>query len=346
MKIFTIFQASLLCAGVVAALAMGVRAEPTADEHDPYAICASRENPTDGEWVDQTHEHLSLNICRAAIWFDRFFGDEQAVEVDADRYIRIIGETDWAETEGHSPSIRVRARFDLPHLRQFGQRLSLVFSDEEETQVTNIMREENQEDPTLSPGDIRRRAMGVRWVTNSTPHSSLSFSSSIRIKAPFKPSIQGRYRYTHTFAPNALARITQTLFWQWDDGFGERSRLDLERMIAPNTLLRWTTSAMLAQESQGLEWLSGVSLYHTLVRASSLSVDATVNGYTEGDGGVDDYRLGFRYRQNIFRKWLFFEIEPYVHWPQATEHNSTLGIAARVEVLLGRKRLTAEEGGL
>lgn len=308
-----------------------------APRYNPYAICQP-DHAMGEAWVDRTHEKLSLNVCHTAVWFDRFFGEEGAEEVAADRYIRVIGDWDWEENEASQLGVRVRAKFELPHLRRFGHRISLVFSDEDETDVTDIVRAENEEDPNLSPGETKRRSLGLRWDIQRQPESSFSLSSNIRLRFPFKPSINARYRYIYGFSARSLARFTQNVFWQLEEGFGERTRVDLERLTGPRTLLRWSSSAMYSQESDGLEWVSSVAMYFTPDHRQSMSVDFSVNGHTEPEGELEAYRAGLRYRRNIFRKWLFWQLEPYVRWPHDNDYKATFGITTQLEVLLGRRK--------
>ena len=58
-----------------------------------------------------------------------------------------------------------------------------------------------------------------------------------------------------------------------------------------------------------------------------------VEGERNGDAGffIDKYTLSYRYRFNAFQKWLFFEVEPFVEWPEEENYSATPGIAFRIE---------------
>jgi len=304
---------------------------------NPYAICITAQDEQ-MPWMDRTHERLSRNVCYSAIWFDRFFGDEGAEEIVADRYIRVIGWADWQENAHKDLDIKIRARFDLPHLRKFGQRLALVFSDEDESDVTTIVREQNEEDPNLSPGETKQRTMGLRWQMLSKASSSLSLNTSIHLRFPFKPSFNARYHYTHHFSTVSLLRFSQNAFWQWEEGLGERTRVDMEHLLTPTSMIRWSNSALYSQESDGLEWVSNLGWYYTTDHKQSTAVDASINGYTAPSSRIDAYRVGFRHRQNFLRSWLFWQIEPYVQWQYDENYRPTFGATLEFEVLLGQRK--------
>ena len=46
---------------------------------------------------------------------------------------------------------------------------------------------------------------------------------------------------------------------------------------------------------------------------------------------ADNYRLSYLYRANVYRKWIYFEVEPFLDWPEEDNYSTTLGIALRIE---------------
>ena len=46
---------------------------------------------------------------------------------------------------------------------------------------------------------------------------------------------------------------------------------------------------------------------------------------------IDKYTLSYRYRFNKFKKWLFFEVEPFLEWSKQQSYSTTPGIALRIE---------------
>lgn len=292
-------------------------------------------------WFDRTHDYLSTNVCETAIWFDRFFGDPRDVEENADRFIRIVNALEWDELDELNYRIKVRARIELPRFKRFGKSLSLILTGEDESDINNVFPEDEQiiEDNPTSQGDTEaKRALSLLWDVQKDAQSSFSVGSSIRLRSRLKPLFNVRYRYTYGWDKEHLVRATQNLFWEEDEGFGERTRLDYEILLKPKTLLRWSASGMYSQKSEGFEWGVGASLFHHLSTKRSLSLDWTTQGDTEPTSEINQHRLGMRYRQNFYRPWLFFEIEPAMFWPLEDDHHLNFGIALRLEIQLGRKR--------
>ena len=94
----------------------------------------------------------------------------------------------------------------------------------------------------------------------------------------------------------------------------------------------------------GVDWSQAFVLFQRITRKSSVSYESGIVGITEPDSLVTNYRLGIRYRQNIHRDWLFFEISPDITWPVTLsddrdevieERRSVLSILVRFEVHFG-----------
>ncbi len=293
-------------------------------------------------WLDHTHEYLSTNVCKTAVWFDEFFGDARDVEENADRFISVINSLEWDELNELDYNLKVRARIELPRFKKFGKSLSLILTGESSADVNNVFPEDEQiieENPTTQGDTAAKRALSLLWDVKRDAHAAFSFGSSIRLRSRLKPMFNVRYRYTYGWDRQHLVRATQNLFWEESEGFGERTRLDYEILLKPKTLLRWSASGMYSQKSEGFEWGIGGSLFQNLSAKRSVSLDWTTVGDTQPRSEINQHRLGIRYRQNFYRPWLFFEIEPAAFFPIEDSHRLNLGITLRLEIQLGRKRV-------
>jgi hypothetical protein len=112
-------------------------------------------------------------------------------------------------------------------------------------------------------------------------------------------------------------------------------------------MLRSSTDGFVSEEYDGVDWSQAFSLFKRLDRRSSVSYEASAVGITRPDPLVTNYRLGVRYRQNIHRDWLFFEITPDITWPiglsedretVVQERHSVMSLIVRFEVHFGNMR--------
>jgi len=82
-------------------------------------------------------------------------------------------------------------------------------------------------------------------------------------------------------------------------------------------------------------------LYWQLDSARSLALEGLASYHTSLNRGVTDrfngHEFRIRWRQNIWRPWLFYEIWPSVAWPSVTQYRQANGILVRLEVVIGQK---------
>jgi hypothetical protein len=319
----------------------------------PFATAGERicgRIPQKGEephWLDFTESYISERVCRAGVWFDSFFIDEREIEENVDRFIRVFNNFEYKQRDGLDWRIRVNARIQLPGLKE---RFSLMLSDDSEKDLTQRSENTQFRASTLesaSPitgnrvGDLREaHNLSLRWGVVSTPQQDFSVRIRARLNELLTPSLIGRYRYSHGMGKNSLARFTQSIFWEKEEGFGETSRLDLERLLHPDVLLRWSNIGTFSENSDGLDWGSILSLKHSMSERAAFSYDASIEGVTRPNTHPTKYRLGMRYRQNFLRPWLFFEIEPSYSWIENLERElyREAAIVFRLEAHFGRKR--------
>jgi len=170
--------------------------------------------------------------------------------------------------------------------------------------------------------------------------------SKFNISVSAKPRIRLRYRYTFPIRDDFLIRFTQEL--QNEEGVnGARTRVDFEKAFLPLRLFRSTTEAFVTEDFPGVDLSQAFGLFQRISKKASISYEASAVGSTRPETRVTNYRLGVRYRRNIHRDWLFFEVSPDITWPLQlsedrttiiAERRSQLSLLVRVEVHFGNAK--------
>jgi len=280
-------------------------------------------------WYDRAQAGMSSWLVGTAAKLDSFFGDPRAIEEDyTETYVRLqmgitqsrLNDTEWTS--------RAYAKVPLPRL---SHRLNIFVSGGEEDQSVAATPEESLKQTEKSS------TLGVQYVLDETARGRWSLTGSI------DPNVKLRYRYLKPLNNGWYTRYTQTFYWDQDKDIGVQLRGDLERIIAPETLFRLTADADYWDSETGINWLVGGALLHRLTPRSAVAVDISAVGVSEPTWETTDYRAGLRFRRNVFRSWLFYEIEPALRWTQdpliATDRMTfDPAITFRLEVQFGKVR--------
>jgi hypothetical protein len=283
----------------------------------------------DESWYDSTHAVVNTVFCEPALWFDSFYGSDRVIEEIGGTYVR--WRNDFIQIEGQGVKFRTNLNFSV-ELPRISHRLKLTFEGDQDQELQDVLPGAPEEQDT--------NTLGLRLDVKDTDRSKFNISVSAT------PRIRARYRYTYPATETFLIRFTQEI--QNEEGVnGARTRFDFEKAIQANKLLRATTEGFVSEEFSGVDWSQAFSLFHRLSQKGSVSYEVSAVGITKPETLVTNYRLGFRYRRNIHRDWLFFEFTPDITWPIEisedretiiTDRHSVLSVIFRLEIHFANTR--------
>lgn len=299
----------------------------------PDAQAADAPNPCQGyvvadpRWFDRAQGYFSQRACRPATWFDRFFGEERTDDV-ASAVVRVIPSVQYSERDFTDSGVSLRARLNLPNLRD---RFNIVVNDDTEEE-NGLLRGETQR-PQQANAPARESSAALRYLVKLAGRSGADVDIGLRGEVKF--FTRARYYYTWEHSPVLESRFTQSLFFRDGEGFGETSRYEVERMLAEDMLLRWSTQATVSEEVNGLELREGVQLLRQIDRRRALTWGIAMTVNSDPVWKANSYATSVRYRQRAFRPWFFFEIEPFLDAARFDNFHPNPGIAFRLEFVLG-----------
>jgi len=273
-------------------------------------------------WYDETQAYVNSGFCEPALWFDNFFGSDRVFnEGVAGTYIRWRNDFSYDEEEYFKFKSNLSFSVELPGLEQ---RLRLTFESGDDEDLRDI-----------APGqESTNNTLGLQLDVKQNERSKFNVSISL------SPRVRLRYRYTYPVFEDFLIRFTQEV--QNEEGVNSaRTRIDFEKAFVPKRLFRATTEGVVAEDFPGLDWSQAFALFHRLSKKSSVSYEIGTNGITRPDNRIINTRVGIRYRRNIHRDWLFFELTPDITWPLKLsedretvleERHSVLSLIFRLEI--------------
>ena len=289
-------------------------------------------------WADRTHGKLHRFLWRTSMEVDSWFGANQPEQVYADQtYGSITPIVLWDEFNGLSQRFRFRVKMPLPHLDErynafigtFGRD---EFVTERDQESGSIPRQRTggtiEQDQTLLGIQFRQRADGPRFEADA----------GIRIRSPVDPFVKAGYRFEFDTPNHVFISLRETGFWQNSEGFGLTSRLDVERALDIDSLIRWTASGTISQESEGVRGYSALTYYRALPRERGIAGQIFTSGEFDAAVPLGEYGVRVAYRQRLFRDWLVLELRPSVTWPKDQPNEPrkpSWGIGIGFEMMFG-----------
>lgn len=130
------------------------------------------------------------------------------------------------------------------------------------------------------------------------------------------------------------------------DGWGARFLLDTGYKLNQTSEIRYNYSLRDLQSFNASEWRSGLFQITAISDKSALITGLSSYGYIEPKVEPLSHKFSVRYRFNALRRWLFFEIEPFVELnkddpygddydPLSNDFVRNTGISFRIETHYG-----------
>ena len=216
------------------------------------------------------------------------------------------------------------------------RRLSLLFRSNEDDTVADGP----QADRITGAGDDDSGFRGaLRWVINRTEAMDLDLDTGVR--SDLTTFARLRYRSVHPlFNEWAWLRFTERVEWRDPKGWRSRSLFEIDRPLSDVASVRLASeiqySEKLNEDGRGLGLFQGVDLFLRQSDKAAWNLGVGAAGFTQPEARVDSYRCYVRYRRQVWRPWLFVEMEPFVLWPRDQGYQGVNGFTLRLETLFGR----------
>jgi len=306
--------------------------------------CANIEVSGD-TWLDQLHDYAERNICRPAVWFDHFFGDQRLLEdVRPGTFIKSRSAVRWTEGQKLKYLFDFHVQWQLPHWERYLRRIRIYYDSRSE--ATKFTTQPGQAiDPGLDPATgVSQPVVGARLDLYARLRSLVSIDSGVKLSIHPDAFIRIRYEFAKPFGEVYLIRFSQIPMWQAVEHFTDTTQLDFERTITTFSLVRWANNVTYTEGSNGVTWNTGFSFITQLTPKSAISYDTNMWGVNYPEWTVQNYRIGIKYRKNFYRPWFFFELEPEITWPRNASQkdytgqrgNSVYAFLATLEIQFGQ----------
>lgn len=278
--------------------------------------CAEPGSDTNA-WIDRMQRGVYSTVCGAALWFDGLFGNPR-YDQDSDGTFGRLGlfET-YDRRDGLDTRLRFRGRFDLPNAKQ-RLRLTLGRGDEQELVEQRPANTENPLPPTFQSANDDSWLLGLGYSKQGGYENGFDFGVGVRLRSPVDPYVKATYRHNILFNTDTMLRFRETPFWRDSRGLGATTQVALDHLATDTVLLRWNNVVTVAEDTEGMEWGTSASAFHSLGKRRGISYTALLRGETQADVRIQNYGFETRYRRNVFREWLFMELSASVTWPRET----------------------------
>jgi hypothetical protein len=276
-------------------------------------------------WLDTMHQSIASSVNSSALWFDGFFAlDEFDNRKEAYGEARIRLGWEPRSRDVNEYNIRFKVRVKLPNLKN---RADLVFSDYDDDRPNNDIQASGNNDFV----EKNRFSLALRW--RSSPNSGLSHR--IGIGRRLQAFAKSRYRNSHILSDRTTLRWETSAYLYSIDGLGADFSWQLDYNATEQSIYRWNNRFYFRDRTNDWLWQHSVQKLTQFNEKNALIAGIYIEGLSQPNYRLEEYLVSLRWRKNTLRKWLFYEIEPFVLWRRDEQFSASYGIALRLEGYFG-----------
>jgi hypothetical protein len=284
------------------------------------------------QYVSSAVENLTQNI-------DSFFGEKRIYEEATGTYLQARGSVIYSEGGEFDFDGKFRAKIDLPQLRE---KVNLVIESDEDDDLEDFNRITTGSDliDTLQDRDV---SAAVEFVLKEKDRWNVSVRPGLKLKDPIETFIKFRFRRYQPLGEKWISRGTVEVGYYSEYGWENEWELNLERYIGDDYFFRSTSNVLWREDYPGMQFLGQrFQVTHFISKNSLIAFEVGVSAENRPHLTAESYFGNVRYRRNIHRGWLFFEIKPQVIAFRDNDFEAEPALVLSLEVLFGARHL---EGG-
>jgi len=283
--------------------------------------------------VDSAHEKVSAKVASSAAWLDSFFDNERVVQEENKSTLRLISAISKEKDESIEYNTQFRLKLILPRTNE---RLKLIISGngENELDLDNTPQDDIRQD--FENRDEQNISLSLWYSFLSTPKRNLNVHVGLRLRSA-SPVVYAGPRYRQLFKYKLWdIRFIETIRWYTDEGWESKTSLDFERAVFKKCLFRNNIQGSWFEGKNGYFYNINFFVYHPLSFRRALVYEWTNSFETRPAHQLTEIALRVRYRQKIWRDWLFVEIAPQVSFSKEKDFDTIPGIFVRFEAIFGK----------
>lgn len=310
-------------------------------------------------YIDKLHESISKSIVKVSVGTDNyiaqkinsfskdrkntsqikpekednFFRSDKYIEETSRSFIRISTDYDYNSLQSNDFNINIHASIDL---KNSSKNLKLFVSDLNNDNANDILDKNHYKE--------NNAAIGVSLLDKIGQNFDAKYSLGIRSLYPF---IRARFFLKNRFIGFQIEPV-QIFQYSAKDHFRENTRLYIDKYLSKNLLFRTELGRGSRSRYDGMDYDTTFHLFWTLNPKAGIVFTQAFYGNTKYKyiadkttleqkkfNGINNYLTEISYRQNIYKKWIFYELSPGINFSKNNSYKANYRLFLKFDLFFG-----------
>lgn len=265
---------------------------------------------------DSAQQLFGGGVSTVANRLDLFFADQRADDELARSRIRIRQRVEFRERAVLKKETQIRFNLRLPKLEE-----KFRFDSESKEKKAGASKIKSREMTALSTNELNKK-----W----------QFKADIGINVSVPPKIAARARVRKNFQTgDVIHRFVEEWGWFSDRDWEENTTLDSDLPLNEEMLLRFTNASDWKVTRKDFRTAHGPNIRQRLSDDDAISYGLGLSTIVDESWYVDNYRIAFTYRRNLYHQWMYLDVTPGLDFPKFWSFRRTPFIFFQLEALFG-----------
>ncbi len=268
---------------------------------------------------------------------DSFFQNNKYLNETEETYIRVRVGSNFQSKRSNDFDLRFKVQLPLSKSKKS---FKIFVDDITLDNAKNILRDDSEDD--RSAPDI-----GVHYFSPKTYGIESKYSLGLSGIYPFVKA-----RYNLSFKINEwLIDPVQVFKYSTDDEFEEETNIYFDKQFKESSLFRIQLHRKTQTEIDGMDYGLSLQYYWSPKKDTGLRLSQTFWGntkyqyivdknveppQTKNYSGINNYFTSFSWRENIWRKWFYYEVRPGVNFEKQYDYEPNYTIRLFLDFYFGQ----------
>lgn len=278
------------------------------------------------ERFDAPRDTISRQVVRFADRVDTFFSGDRVYDELQESHIKLYIIQTHFEHDKPVYDTKIKAKLNFPKTEK--KLKLLVESDEEEDEDEESIRKES----IVGAAEESDQSIGLRFIEKEDALWRVQTDALLRYRSDLE--LITRLRIRRLFETDTWAfRLSENIFWYSLEGAGETTRLDIDHALSEKFLFRSATHATWKNKNGYFDYGQDFLLFQNINKRKALTYQAGIRAITEDRPHTTNYILSARYREEVHKGWLFYDVIPAINYPIENNHKPVRSISLKLEIV-------------
>ena len=286
--------------------------------------------PQGSTFLDTFQSNVSNNIRQSAMWLDSFFYDPRYTE-EKNATRAVVRNQVFLEEHAHA-SFQSKMQFVLI-LPQLQNKAHLIIAGDPNEDNPSPLAQSLQTSSAPVPNTNRNATAAIGYQVKSGERRNINIKIGIRRRhdGSFALFIRPYYRRLYHMDGWDLRFTQEFPFWT-DIKWSSSTTVDVERPLGKTFFFRTSLNGSWYEHQPGYYYGLLFSLSQPLSTTSALVYELGSTFQTGSHDMLTAVAVNTRYRQRVWRDWMYFDITPQVRFPRDQRFKPVPGILFALEV--------------